>query len=397
MTMRSQSELALSWTLVDTPTAYEAMLASLTDGSGRFAIDTERASGFRYGQAAYLVQVARQGSGTFLVDPVAFDDLHALSEILATEAWIIHAASQDLPCLRDLQLTPPAVVDTELGARLLGLPRVGLGALVEHYLHIKLEKAHSAVDWSTRPLPQSWLEYAAFDAAVLPELWAAVEADLREAGKLEAATQEFEHERTKPPKPAPAEPWRKLSGVHSLKGARELNIARELWTARDTLAQQRDVAPGRLIPDRSIVFAAKAQPRSASDLARMKEFQGRESRKELDRWWQAIRRGKLSRTLPSEPSRDRDSLPHPRYWTTRRPDAAARLTAARPALESRAEALNVPLENLLTPEVLRRAAWDPIEPPSSEAVSSRLRELGARPWQVEATAETLATAFSSAE
>ena len=47
---------------------------------------------------------------------------------------------------------------------------MGLGAVVEDTLGIALAKAHSASDWSTRPLPQSWLEYASLDVEHLVDV-----------------------------------------------------------------------------------------------------------------------------------------------------------------------------------------------------------------------------------
>ena len=139
-------------------------------GEGPVAIDAERASGYRYGQRAYLVQVRREGAGTWLIDPVGCPDLTPLDEAIGAAEWILHAATQDLACLAEVGLRPRQLFDTELAARILGLPRVGLAAVVEHYLGLSLAKEHSAVDWSTRPLPEPWLRYAALDVEVLDEL-----------------------------------------------------------------------------------------------------------------------------------------------------------------------------------------------------------------------------------
>jgi len=103
---------------------------ALADGTGPVAIDAERASGHRYGQHAYLVQLRREGAGTWIVDPVACPDLGPIAEAISGIEWVLHAATQDLPCLREVGLHPTALFDTELGARLAGLPRVGLGASV---------------------------------------------------------------------------------------------------------------------------------------------------------------------------------------------------------------------------------------------------------------------------
>ena len=134
------------------------------------AVDAERASGYRYSQRAYLVQLRRAGAGTFLIDPIELPDLSSLDEALADAEWILHAANQDLPCLAELGMRPRRLFDTELAGRLLGSERVALGTMLEQYLGISLEKGHSAADWSTRPLPHDWLVYAALDVELLIEL-----------------------------------------------------------------------------------------------------------------------------------------------------------------------------------------------------------------------------------
>ncbi|PRI12139.1 HRDC domain-containing protein [Leucobacter massiliensis] len=391
--MVDQSELHTEWSLVADDRGLERAAEELASGTGPLGVDAERASGFRYGSDAYLVQVSRRGARPLLFDPTGIGDFAPLAQAIGNDEWILHAASQDIPCLTELGLRPARLFDTELGARLLGYERVGLGALVERLLGIHLEKAHSAADWSQRPLPDAWLEYAALDVALLPDLRDAVLADLERQGKLEYALQEFEAVRTRPEKPRAAEPWRKLSGGHVLRTPRALAIARELWLARDALARERDVAPGRLIPDSSIVAAAAANPRSAGELARLQSFKGRASRSELERWWAAVLAGKTSDELPGPRTRDPESIPHHRGWAQRHPEAAARLAAARAGVVAEAERLRIPVENLLTPDHLRAVAWRPPQPPTPEAIARRLTELGAREWQVGLTAPIISAAF----
>ena len=156
--------------VVDTPEALARTVAAFAAGTGAVAVDAERASGYRYGQQTYLVQLRRQGAGTALVDPAALPDLSSLSDALEGVEWVLHAASQDLPGLAEQGMHASAVFDTELAARLLGMERVGLAAVVADTLGLGLAKEHSAVDWSTRPLPEDWLRYAALDVEVLVEV-----------------------------------------------------------------------------------------------------------------------------------------------------------------------------------------------------------------------------------
>ncbi|MBA3906568.1 MAG: ribonuclease D, partial [Pseudonocardiales bacterium] len=197
--------------------------AAFAAGHGPIAVDAERASGFRYSQRAYLVQLRREGAGTALIDPIPLrGDLSALSSALTGPEWVLHAASQDLACLAEVGLVPATLFDTELAGRLLGLPRVGLGPMVEQLLGLSLEKGHGAADWSRRPLPDDWLIYAALDVEVLVTLRDVLAGMLAEQGKLEWARQEFEAVRTAPPPGPRAEPWRRTSGVHRVRKPRAL-------------------------------------------------------------------------------------------------------------------------------------------------------------------------------
>lgn len=379
-------------TVIDTRDGYRRALELIVAGEGPIAVDAERASGFRYSQRAYLIQMFRRGSGTFLFDPPAVGRFDELNDAIAGDEWVLHAATQDLTCLREVGLDPVSIFDTELAARLLGLPRVGLGTVVEELLGVHLAKEHSAADWSTRPLPEPWLQYAALDVELLPDLRDAIAGLLVEAGKTDIARQEFADELTRELVVTRHEPWRRLSGIHSIRGLRNLAAARELWLSRDALAQQLDVAPGRLVPDASLTAAAKAMPESKRALAAMREFTGRASRTELDRWWGAIEAGRTTDDLPVLRGTG-DTLPPPRAWADRNPDADARLKAARAALAAVAEELSLPLENLLTPDTLRRVAWAPPADITPSTVGDALAQHGARRWQIEATAQSIAQAF----
>nr|WP_317451223.1 HRDC domain-containing protein [Microcella alkalica] len=374
---------------------YARAVAALAAGEGPVAVDAERASGFRYSQRAYLIQVFRRGAGTFLFDPPALGDFSELQAAIGGEEWVLHAASQDLACLREVGLDPVTIFDTELGARLAGLPRVGLGAVVEATLGLHLAKEHSAADWSTRPLPAAWLTYAALDVELLVDVRDAIAALLKQSGKLELARQEFAAVLARETPEPRLDPWRRLSGLHAVRGQRALAVARELWLARDAYAREVDSAPGRLLPDSSIVVAARAMPASKRELAGLQGFHGRASRSQIDRWWAAIEAGRTTEELPVLRSSE-ESIPPPRSWGDRNPEADRRLRAAKPAVQSVADELGIPLENVLTPDHLRRLAWHPPAESTPEAIADALRALGARPWQIDATAQTIALAFVEA-
>ncbi|MEO7070652.1 MAG: HRDC domain-containing protein [Nostocoides sp.] len=377
--------------VVDTERGLAAAARAVAAGVGPVGMDAERASGHRYGQKAYLVQLRREGSGTWLVDPAACPDLSPLDEAIGHAEWILHAATQDLPCLAEVGLRPTQLFDTELAARLLGLPRVGLAAVVEHYLGLALAKEHSAVDWSTRPLPEPWLRYAALDVEVLVDLRNLMGVDLALQGKDEWARQEFTALTTWAPIERP-DPWRRTSGMNTLRTRRDLAILRELWFERDRIAQQRDTSPGRVLPDASLVDIAKAHPKTPSELPTNHRAIARSGRQ----WVAAVARGQAlaEADLPERTLRT-DGPPPPRAWAERDPTAAARLADTRAALAEFSEARQVPIENVCSPDPLRRVIWSPPAQRDLDGFVAALAAQGCRPWQQQVVAPLLMDAFEA--
>jgi ribonuclease D len=343
------------------------------------------------------VQLRRAGSGTGLVDPVPLPDLSVIQEAIADEEWVLHAANQDLPCLAEIGLVPKRIFDTELAARLAGLPRVGLGAVVESLLGFSLQKGHSAADWSTRPLPEEWLVYAALDVEVLVDLRDALAGILEAQGKAEWARQEFEAILAAGPPAPKADPWRRTSGVHGLRNRRQLGMLRALWQARDDMARRRDVAPGRVLPDAAMVSAVQADPQSEAALLELPVFRGRANRRLVGTWFAALMRGRAvpEGDLPPH-SRTGDGPPPVNRWADRDPAAASRLQHARAGLAAISERHAVPVENLLSPDLVRRLMWSPPDPRDADAVTAALRAGGAREWQIELTRDLLAEAVTAA-
>ena len=381
--------------------------AQLLDrGSGPFAVDAERASGFRYSNRAYLIQIRRAGAGTMLIDPVSHgaDPLTALrpvAEVLAGDEWILHSADQDLPCLAEVGMRPAALYDTELAGRLAGFDRVNLATMAERLLGLGLAKGHGAADWSKRPLPTEWLNYAALDVELLIPLRAAISDVLAEQGKTAWAAQEFDYLRTfkagdAAGELAPAarrERWRRTSGIHRVRNRRGLAAVRELWTARDRIAQRRDIAPRRVLPDSAIIDAAIADPKTVDDLVALPVFGGRNQRRSADVWFAALEAARQSQDPPDE-AEPANGPPPPARWSRRKPEAAARLEAARAALAEVSQRVAVPTENLVSPDLVRRLCWDwKGAPDPVEAVEEFLCAGHARAWQRELVDPVLARAL----
>lgn len=386
--------------LVTTPAQLTALAESLRRGSGPVAFDAERAHGHRYHPKAYLFQLRREGVGTALIDPIAFEvggttDLSLLTDAVGEAEWIVHAASQDLPCMLSDQIQPAVIFDTELAARLLNYPGVGLAALVEHHFGLRLRKAHSADNWSTRPLPQSWLTYAALDVELLIELRELLERELLSAGKLEWAQQEFAHvlNSAQPPPGMPDEDrWRRLSGLRDVKHRRGLAVARALWKERESIAASLDRPTGRLLPDSGIVALSAPVTDSGplpsrAELNQVREFGFRAAKRFTQNWLRAIASvGQLPRSQWPERSPAHSGPGHPRNWARHHPEAAARWESTRTAIDQRAAELDVPPANLIQPAALREIVFSP--PPLSE-IEARLSELSVRPWQIAAVSDVL--------
>ncbi|GAA0558949.1 ribonuclease D [Actinomadura welshii] len=372
----------------------ERVVAAFAAGSGPVAVDAERASGYRYGQRAYLIQMRRAGAGTALIDPIACPDLSALDAALAETEMVLHAANQDLPCLAEVGLVPRRLFDTELAGRLLGYPRVGLGSMVENVLGFVLEKGHSAADWSTRPLPEDWLRYAALDVELLVELRDSLLDELESTGKLDWALEEFTAILATPPKPPRADPWRRTSGIHRIRNRRALATVREVWEARDRIARERDLSPGRVLQDAAIIELAQKAPKTPGELQALPTMRGRGARRHQSAWLRAVARARdLSERRLPEANVPGDGPPPAHRWADRDPEAAKRLTAARAVVAALADEHSMPSENLVQPDTVRRLAWTPPAEPSVSAVAAALHDLGARRWQIELTAQPIAKAF----
>lgn len=386
--------------LIDTEEALRNALTELSQGDGPFALDAERASGYKYSSRAYLIQIKRTGGGLHLIDPIPFGPGHPLfaqlNHILQGEEVILHASTQDLPCLRELGINPSLLFDTELGARIAGLPRVGLGPLLEALMGVSLAKEHSAVDWSQRPLPPDWLNYAALDVELLIELRNKVYQLLQEAGKLQWALEDFAAILSAPPAPARIDPWRRTSGMHKVKKRNHMAVVRELWQQRNALAQELDVSPGRLLSDAAITELALASDKgpitNRKHLEKILKPLGLRSRwlENAATWISCITEAiAMPEDLWPEARTKSDAMPPIKIWKERFPDRYAPLTHARFNLQARAEELSIPLENLISPELVRRICWEP----PTDSVQEALVAMGARRWQSEITAPILQQAL----
>ena len=394
--------------VIDTESKFKDALTQLAQGHGSFAVDAERASGFRYSARAYLIQIKRNNGGLHLIDPIPFGPGHnlfaELNAMLNTDEVILHASTQDLPCLRELGINPIYLFDTELAGRIAGLPRVGLGPLLETLMGVSLAKEHSAADWSARPLPQEWLTYAALDVELLVELRDKMFELLDKSKKLEWALEEFASILKAPPAPPRVDPWRRTSGMHKIKRRDQLAIIKELWIARDRVASEQDIAPGKLLNDGAIVELAIAASVTKKEFEKALRPLGLRARwlENLPLWLSSI---SAAVALPEDQwpamRTNADTLPPIKLWRDKFPEKYAPLSHARAAIELIAQENEIPVENLVTPEHVRRVCWKPpagaTETLSIPAVEQALSQLGARQWQINLVGPALASALLERE
>ena len=390
--------------LIESASAFELAIEELHQGNGPLAIDAERASGYRYSQRAYLIQIFRRGGGLHLIDPIAVGPTQLwkkLSEDLADQEWIIHASTQDLPCLREVGLQPQLLFDTELGARIAGAPRVGLGSLAESLLDLTLAKEHSAVDWSIRPLRSEWLNYAALDVDILVDLRDEVEKLLVESGKLEWALEDFAAIIKSPGSPPRKDPWRRTSGMHKIRDRQTLAIIKELWEARDAFAREIDLSPGRIFNDEALITIATKRPTTEAEMRKIIERRGRSENPPIAKW-HALTLEVAQWPVERYPEVRTPSLGLPpiKTWREKNPLGYARLTHARAAVLEISGQLTIPAENLISPELVRRLCWPAPDGATTELapwVAATLSELGARSWQIALVTPALALALLETE
>ena len=260
----------------------------------RVAVDTEAASFHRYRDRIYLLQISTRDQ-TALIDPLAIADLDPVGALLADAKVekVFHDADYDLRVLdRDYGFRPVRLFDTRIAAQLVGEPAIGLAALLEKYVGVKLAKEHQKADWSQRPLPPAMLAYAAADTRHLLDLRDALERRLKESGRLAWAEEEFvrlEGLRWTGAAGSDADGYLRVKGAKGLP-PRALAAFRELHRWREGVAQRDDKAPFRVIGNDALLAASRALPLAPADLPRIKELPASLARRHGDALLAAVAR-----------------------------------------------------------------------------------------------------------
>ncbi|AZA09134.1 HRDC domain-containing protein [Corynebacterium pseudopelargi] len=365
--------------LCTTPSQLRKAERTLAKGTGAIAVDTERAGGIRYNDRAFLLQLRRAGSGTVLIDPEPHREVvgPALEPALSQTTWVLHDAATDLPSLYALGLYPADIFDTAVAAKLLNITPYRLPELSAALIGYTMHKSHGGEDWSRRPLPKAWRNYAALDVEVLLELAQACQKRLDAAGKSQWAKEEFEFIQHKATPLAPPR-WEDSKAANSVSKPQELAVIRALWHHRDALAMAMDVAPHRLLPDKAMVAIATKRPRSVSQLMRLSAFP-RDLRGHAGEWLNVAQAGIAAQPWPKRPRRQ--STISASAWKKRDPSGFERLLAAETALEQVQADINVEADTLMSRRTLRKVCWACIH--QGEELEQALDQTLLRPWQRE--------------
>ncbi len=225
------------------------------------AIDTEADSLHRYRESLCLIQFAVRGESV-LIDPLAIEDLSPLGEYLSEATVWMHGADYDMTMFkRQFGALPAVIYDTQIGARLLGARRFGLGDLVQKYFGVELSKSSQKADWGKRPLSPKMIEYALNDVDYLLEMGDLIVAGLKDLDRYTWFEESCAAARQKvlDRDDSKEENWR-VQGSGKLD-CRSLAYLRGLWQWRDAEAKAWDrpsfmVLTNRLLLEWSIDLAA---------------------------------------------------------------------------------------------------------------------------------------------
>ncbi|HCR03879.1 MAG TPA: hypothetical protein DIU18_01680 [Gemmatimonadetes bacterium] len=374
----------MSFALVDDPTDLPLLQRALASEPW-LALDCEAAGFHRYSDRLCLLQISTSGA-THIVDPLAFDPGDTLRGPLEDPAIevLMHGADYDLRLLdRDLSVRLRGLFDTQVAAALLGERSLGLAALLELHLGVKLSKKFQRSDWARRPLPEDMLEYAASDTIHLRELADLLRARLDQAGRMTWVLDEcrfLEEARWEgDPGDDLEDPVTRVRGARDLT-PREVALLREALIWRDKIARARDKAPFRVAGDQALLEVVVRRPGTPDQLAEVRGFNRALASQEGQDLLERMARVAL---LP-----DGYIVPYPRRTGTGTgrpaPDTEERALRLKEARNRRADDLGIDRGTLLSNAVLFEIArLEPRSPDELDMVP------GLRHWQAEVLGETL--------
>lgn len=352
----------------------------LPDSCDALAVDTERATGVKYYDRAFLIQLRARGGEPLLIDPLMSEKpgWEALAAKASCE-WIIHSSRQDLPYLADVGLTTPTLFDTALAAQLLGMKHISLQAVVEDIVGVHLNKEESDSDWTLRPLTERQRAYAALDVEYLHQIRDALWSRAEELGRTEWIRQECATQLAAPPPEPKKDPWRVYAKRADISNDRALEILHQFWMVRDEIGRRRDVHPSTVVRSIDLAYAAKRLPALTRDIRI--HLPGKPSL-----WADALA---AAWAVPE------DELPPVKLPRPRKPAVDGTIHRCNERLKQAATRLGEQYE--INPALILTAATrhdvSLLRPRTTSEYEQALTECGARPWQIELLISALAQSW----
>ena len=309
------------------------------------AVDTESNSLHAYHERICLIQLSDKDSD-YLIDPLIGFDLAPLGDLLVDERIekVFHAAEYDVLCLRrDFGFQVRNIFDSMAAARVLGLPNLGLGALLKERFGLEIPKRFQKADWARRPLPDDMAQYAQTDTHYLLALKAQLEAELQGKGLLPLAREDFTRLETALV-PLNGQPlYAAVHGQHELNSAQRA-VLNELCIYRDGIARKLDKPLFKVLPDAALLAIARLQPHDYADLRQVQDLPHSLAERHASGLLKAVERGRRA-----------DPIPLPRHP---RPDDAylARLEALKTWRKKEAAAMGVLSDVIMPRDVIEAIA-----------------------------------------
>jgi ribonuclease D len=313
------------------------------------AVDTESNSLYAYQEQVCLLQFSTR-SKDYLIDAVLLSDLSPLGPIFRSERIlkVFHAAEYDLICLfRDFGFRFNFLFDTMIAARTLGYQKIGLGALLEQFFDITINKKYQRANWGRRPIKGDMLEYARQDSHYLIPLQKKLRRELEKTGRWELALEDFRRltQGIEDTTESCAEDYWKLNGAYDLN-PRQAAVLKSLYLFREAQAKAQDIPPFKVIRHKTLVEIAQTCPESFEMLKKCPYISQRIVERYGKGLIQAVQQG------------EKNSPEHPPHHP--RPENAVleRMDALREWRKGYGHSLGVPSDVILPRDVLNRIAWE---------------------------------------
>ncbi len=337
----------VEWSWVDQPQHLFEVAEELAS-EDILAVDTESNSLYAYQEQVCLIQFSTRHKD-YLIDTMALPDLSALQPIFNSPKIlkVFHAAEYDLICLfRDYQFRFNNLFDTMIAARTLGLKSVGLGALLETYFNIQVEKKYQRANWGKRPLNPEMLAYARMDSRYLIPLQEKLRQALKKSNRWDLALEDFRRlivgiEDTT--ESNTTDFW-KVHGARDLKPAKAA-VLKSLYEFREAQAEVQNKPAFKVFSSQALIKIADACPRDRQALADLPGIHQHTLNRYGRGLIQAVETGMAAK--PEYP-------PH-----HQRPENAVleRIEALREWRKLIGRKLSVPSDVILPRDVLNRIAW----------------------------------------